>query len=82
MTYHLFSMTTRRAAKPHRCIWCGQAIAKGETYQDERSVYEGSHQLHRWHPECHQDAQECLADGDDPEFIPHSAERPATNTEA
>ena len=82
MTYHLFSMTTRKAAKQHRCIWCGQPISKGDAYQEERSVYEGGHQLHRWHPECRQAAQDGLADGDDPEFIPHSAERPATSTEA
>ena len=27
--YHLFSLSEVTAAKPHRCIWCGEGIAKG-----------------------------------------------------
>ena len=77
MTYHLFSDTVRRAAKQHRCIWCGQAINKGDTYVDERSVYDGSIQRHRWHPECIQDARDGWAQGDDQEFLAWSNDRPA-----
>lgn len=77
MSFHLFSIDSRKARKQHRCIWCGQAINKGDTYVDERSVYDGSIQRHRWHPECIQDARDGWARGDDAEFIPHSADRPA-----
>ena len=76
MTYHLFSDTVRNAAKQHRCIWCGQAINKGDSHHDERSVYDGSFQNHRWHTECIKEARDGWAQGDDEEFIPHSAERP------
>lgn len=75
-SYHLFSLVTRTAKKPHRCIWCGEGIAAGESYQDERSVYDGAHQTHRWHPECLADAQGDWADGGDTEFTPWSAPRP------
>jgi hypothetical protein len=77
MSYHLFSMIDRKAVKPHRCIWCGEAIGKSETYSDERSVYDGEVQRLRWHPECRADAEEGWARGDDAEFLPHSQERPA-----
>lgn len=75
MSYHLFSTTERMAAKKHRCIWCGEAINQGERYFDERSVYDGEIQRHRWHAECLQEAQDGWANGDDAEFIPHSQER-------
>lgn len=74
--YHLFSMTERTAAKRHQCIWCGEFIPTGSKYQDERSVYDGQHQHHRWHVECLQDARDGWARGDDTEFSPYSAERP------
>ena len=76
MAYHLFSLDDRKARKQHRCIWCGEAITPGDKYQDERSVYDGTFQRMRWHPECRQDACDGWADGDDAEFMPHSAERP------
>ena len=76
MTYHLFSDTVRKAAKQHLCIWCGQAINKGDRHHDERSVYDGSFQNHRWHPECIEDARDCWAQGGDDEFIPYNADRP------
>jgi hypothetical protein len=74
--YHQFSLVTRTAHKPHRCIWCGESIKAGESYEDERSIYDGSHQTHRWHPECLADAQADWADGGDPEFMPWSSPRP------
>jgi hypothetical protein len=74
--YQLFSLTDRKAAKAHRCIWCGEAIAVGERYQDERSVYDGEFQHHKWHPECQADAQEDWRQGGDAEFMPWSAPRP------
>lgn len=76
MTYHLFSMTERKAAKPHRCIWCGELIDKGDSYLDERSVFDGSIQRMRWHPECREAAVRGWNDGDDAEFSPGAQERP------
>lgn len=76
MTYHLFSDTVRRAAKQHRCIWCGQAINKGDSYHDERSVYYGSIQRNRWHPECLEYARDDMRESGDQEFMPWSNERP------
>ena len=76
MSFHLFSSDSRKARKQHRCIWCGQAIIPGDTYVDERSVYDGSIQRHRWHPECIQDARDGRANGDDCEFLAWSNERP------
>lgn len=32
MSYTLLSERTRVARKPHRCIWCWQAIKVGESY--------------------------------------------------
>lgn len=76
MSYTLFSMTDRKAAKPHRCVWCGEAINKGEAYLDERSVFDGNIQRNRWHPECHAAAVQGWNDGDDAEFCPGEQERP------
>lgn len=76
MSYTLFSTKTRTAIKRHRCIWCGQTIEAGASYKDERSVYDGSIQRHRWHPECLVVAQEGFGKGED-EFTPYENERPA-----
>ncbi|WOB06510.1 hypothetical protein [Piscinibacter gummiphilus] len=76
MSYILFSMTERKAAKRHRCIWCGEHIEPGDTYSDERSVYDGEIQRMRWHPECRADAEDGWKNGADEEFMPHCAERP------
>lgn len=80
MSYHLLSMADRTANKPHRCIWCGELIEKGERYKDERSVYDGHMQRHRWHPECIGAAQDGWDCGDDTEFLPHKNERPNDET--
>jgi hypothetical protein len=76
MTYHCFSKTERRAAKVHRCIWCGEPIGVGERYIAEESIYDGTFQNHHWHPECLADAEQGWVDGDDTEFMPHSNPRP------
>ena len=77
MSYTLLSEATRTARKQHRCIWCGQDIAAAEQYVDERSVYDGDIQHHRWHPEC-LDAMrdEAREWGGSFEFSPHDNDRP------
>ncbi len=76
MPYHQFSLLQRKAAKPHRCIWCGEAILPGEVYEEQRGIFEGKHQLNRWHLECSAAFSEDVAQGGDTEFIPYSYERP------
>lgn len=79
MSYTLLSERTRVARKPHRCIWCWEAIPAGESYVDERSVHDGEFQQHHFHPECRDAMQEAaVADGGVIEWTP-GQERPATN---
>ena len=80
MSYTLLSEATRIARKQHRCIWCGEAIAPGEKYRDERSVYDGELQRHRWHPECDEQFGVELAyeGGGSMEFSAYDNERPAS----
>ena len=78
MSYMFFSMINRKARKAHRCIWCGQAIKPGEHYIDERSLYDGRIQRHRWHPECKDAADEYYRDFNEEEFSPYDNERPNT----
>lgn len=74
MSYTLLSETRPIARKEHRCIWCGQAILKGEKYVAERSVFDGEMQNHHWHPECLTDAR--ATEDCEWEFMPYSNERP------
>jgi len=76
MSYHLFSVVTRKARKPHACIWCGQKIIPGEIYSDERSVYDGSIQRHRWHPECQERSWEIFRKEGEEEFSAYENRRP------
>lgn len=78
MSYTLFSLIDRRAAKNHRCIWCGEEIERGERYRDERSVYDGNIQRHRWHPECQVDSENYFRESGEEEFDPYENERPLT----
>lgn len=74
--YRLLSCVTRTARKPHRCIWCGEAIETGAKYIDERSVYDGRMQRHRWHPECLPACHAALREAGDEGFTAHENERP------
>lgn len=75
MSYNLLSLTDPVARKDHKCIWCGQKIAKGEAYMNERSVFDREMQNLHWHPECWKDSR---ANNDEPEweFTPYSYDRP------
>lgn len=77
MSYTLLSLVERTAAKGHRCIWCWESIRIGDRYADERSVYDGNMQHHRFHTEClgamHAAASE---EGGIIEWIPGENERP------
>ena len=59
----------RKARKPHRCIWCGEPIAIGETYRHWRGKWEGEVMSNDWHKECDDAAEsEDLQDGFEPYF--------------
>ena len=55
-----FSGETRhpKAAKDHRCIWCGETIPKGSHHAHYVGKWEGEFQDWRMHSECHEDASE------------------------
>lgn len=74
--YHLFSRTTVAGRKPYRCIWCGEAISKGELHIFERSIYEGRFQNNRWHPECLDACDQEFRESGDDEYMPYSNDRP------
>ena len=74
MSFTLFEKPVRKARIQHRCIWCGQPILIGERYLDERSVYDGYIQRHRWHPECDAGSTEYFREGEET-FDAHENER-------
>lgn len=76
MSHTLFNLTDRKAKKTHACIWCGHDILAGESYKDERSVYDGNIQRHRWHHECHEDSVKYFRESGEEEFDPYQNERP------
>ena len=77
MSFTLFSSDRRKAQIKHTCIWCSQNIERGEYYLDERSVYDGRIQRHRWHLECQSAAQSYFKSSGEEEFQPWENERPA-----
>jgi len=82
MSYTLFLSDQRTAKKAHTCIWCGQKILVAEKYTDERSVYDGNIQRHRWHPECHADSVKYFRESGEEEFTPHDNERPSLENDS
>lgn len=64
-----------KAAKNHRCEWCGEPIPKGEVHFQFTGVWEGDWQNWRMHDECNDSASmnDELCEG----FSPYENERPA-----
>ena len=65
----------RKAKKPHRCTYCGEAINKGEQYTFQKGNYDGRWFESKMHDECFED----MAETGDGEYTPYSNERPARN---
>lgn len=75
MSYQLMSESFPKAARNHRCIWCGETIFKGQSYRREKSIFEGNWQDHCWHIECDNDAKDYFQSGADT-FSAYGNERP------
>lgn len=72
MSVTLLESTTPTAAKAHKCIWCGEQIAKGERYDRNKMIYDGDFHDNKFHLECGRASQQLDA-GD--EFTPYSNPR-------
>ena len=62
----------RKAAKDHRCTYCGEGIPRGEVYQEQTGVWDGAAFRNKFHAECFQ----ALCDEGEGEFTPYSETRP------
>jgi hypothetical protein len=62
-----------KARKPHRCIWCGETIEKGEVHQSRAYRFDGEFMHDRLHVECKEamDKADFIEDG----FVAYSAPR-------
>lgn len=64
-----------KAAKDHRCEWCGQGILKGEKHAHFVGKWDGEFQNWRMHSECYDDA---ITNGEIQDgFMPYEHERPS-----
>lgn len=79
MSYTLLSVKTRTARKPHRCVWCGEAINAGEKYIDHRYIGEDGPTTDRFHDEC--DVAMVNSDIGDDGFALYQQERGLTREE-
>lgn len=62
----------RTARKAHRCIYCAEPIAAGDSYVYQKGNYDDRWYENKMHPECFDD----MCELDDGEFTPYSNERP------
>jgi hypothetical protein len=63
----------RKARRDHRCTYCGEGIASGETYVFQKGNYDDRWYESKMHHECFDDLK---TSGDD-EYMPYSNERPS-----
>jgi predicted nucleic acid-binding Zn-ribbon protein len=42
------------ANKPHKCVWCGEEILKGEKHTQFKGCWQGDMQNWRMHNECNE----------------------------
>lgn len=62
----------RKAAKEHRCTYCGEPVPKGEFYKEQTGVWDGKAFRNKFHSECF----DALCEEGEEEFCPYSNERP------
>lgn len=70
----ILGTTNPVAARPHKCIWCGQQIDKGEKHTRQAVDMNREFQDNRYHNECFEAAvSDWLMDID--EFVPYENAR-------
>ena len=74
MSYQEIRHYSLIARKPHRCIWCGEPIQKGDLHIRIKSKFDGDLQDHRFHGECVDPCHE-HCDQSEGEFIPFDNKR-------
>ena len=62
----------RKARKPHRCTYCGEAINAGDTYAYQTGNWDGRWFESKMHDECFEE----MCDEGDGEYTPYSNDRP------
>ena len=75
-SYTMIAHESRKARKPHKCIWCGEVIIAGTKYLYERCIFEGDPYSNCWHHECNDYAVELNAGEYCWEFDPWQNHRP------
>lgn len=65
----------KKAAKPHKCTWCGQSIEVKQPYKRWASV-DDSWFTNMMHPECYSAMYEEMSDSWDFSYTPYDNERP------
>ena len=54
MSATLLQRTTPKARKPHQCHNCGDEIAAGHRYENQRIAYDGTAWTYKSHLACHE----------------------------
>jgi hypothetical protein len=67
--------TTQKAIKQHRCSWCGESIAPGESYARWRYFADGDAVTVKMHHECELAQQAETAETGENEFELHAQAR-------
>lgn len=75
MSYFWTERKTRTARKPHRCIWCGDAIPVKSVYVYQPGIFHLEFQANHYHTECAAALDEEAAIYGPIEFTPYSQER-------
>ena len=78
MSYTFLAESKPKAAKEHRCIWCGETILKGEIHVQQSGVFDGELQENRFHYDCHPAMQTDLRESREDEFEPYAYKRGTT----
>lgn len=71
MSFHT-DPKTRKAAKPHRCTYCGEPINKGDAYTHQSGVHDNEWFESKMHPECFTD----FCENGDGEYSLYCNDRP------
>lgn len=64
-------ITQPRAAKVHRCEWCGELIEKGVIHVKFVGMFDGDFQTWRMHSNCYAYNCDAISDG----FMPYEGMR-------